>query len=172
MFGGAILTLQQLLGHHDVKVTMKYAHLAPHSIALRGRQSNLRPRASRRRQLPADTRFAPASRGAYVLVVTKPGESAAVRYLTALRGGALTFGALLRSIRQADEHTVAGLAKRLGISRAHLSEVETGRRLVSAARAAGWARALGYPEALFVKLALQADLDAAGLKLRVDVSVA
>jgi site-specific recombinase XerD len=33
MSGGGILTLQQLLGHHDVKVTMKYAHLAPHFMA-------------------------------------------------------------------------------------------------------------------------------------------
>jgi plasmid maintenance system antidote protein VapI len=86
--------------------------------------------------------------------------------------GPLTLGALLRSIRQTDEYAVAGLARRLGTSRAHLSEVEERRRLVSAARAARWARTLGYPEALFVKLALQAQLDAAGLKLRVDVTPA
>ena len=104
--------------------------------------------------------------------MTNPGESAAVRYLNALRDGPLTFGALLRSIRQTDDHTIAGFAKRLGTSRAHLSEVENGRRLVSAARAARWARAVGYPEAIFVKLALQAQLDAAGLKLRVDVTAA
>jgi len=29
MFGGNILTLQKLLGHSSVAVTMKYAHLAP-----------------------------------------------------------------------------------------------------------------------------------------------
>jgi transcriptional regulator with XRE-family HTH domain len=104
--------------------------------------------------------------------MTRPGESTAVRYLNALRGGPLTFGALLRSIRQADGHTLAACAKRLGTSRAHLSEVEKGRRLVSASRASRWARALGYPEALFVKLALQAHLDGAGLKLRVNVTAA
>ena len=33
MAGGSILTLQKLLGHHDVKVTMKYAHLAQDFMA-------------------------------------------------------------------------------------------------------------------------------------------
>ncbi|VDZ79907.1 probable bacteriophage integrase [Salmonella bongori] len=27
--GGNILTLQKILGHHDIKMTMRYAHLAP-----------------------------------------------------------------------------------------------------------------------------------------------
>jgi hypothetical protein len=31
---------------------------------------------------------------------------------------------------------------------------------------------LGYPEALFVKLAIQAELDAAGIKLKIDVKAA
>ena len=38
--------------------------------------------------------------------------------------------------------------------------------------AARWARILGYPEALFVKLAMQAELDAAGIKLKIDVKAA
>ncbi|MCV6621161.1 MAG: tyrosine-type recombinase/integrase [Cellvibrionaceae bacterium] len=29
MSGGNILTLQRVLGHSDLKVTMRYAHLAP-----------------------------------------------------------------------------------------------------------------------------------------------
>jgi len=104
--------------------------------------------------------------------VTEPGESAAMTYLVTLRGGPLTFGAMLRSIRETDEHTLATLLKRLGVSRSHLCDIEKGRRIVSAARAARWACALGYPEALFVKLALQAELDAAGIKLRIDVTSA
>jgi hypothetical protein len=43
---------------------------------------------------------------------------------------------------------------------------------VSAERAARWARILGYPEALFVKLAMQAELDAAGIKLKIDIKAA
>jgi hypothetical protein len=45
-------------------------------------------------------------------------------------------------------------------------------RGVSAERAARWARILGYLEALFVKLAMQAELDAAGIKLKIDVKAA
>jgi site-specific recombinase XerD len=29
MSGGSILALQKILGHHDIKQTMTYAHLAP-----------------------------------------------------------------------------------------------------------------------------------------------
>jgi transcriptional regulator with XRE-family HTH domain len=104
--------------------------------------------------------------------MAKEKKSAAVKYLEKLRGGPLTFGALLHSIRETDEHTLEDLAKRLGISRSHLCDIEKGRRAVSAERAARWARTLGYAEALFVKLAMQAELDAAGIKLRVDVKAA
>jgi transcriptional regulator with XRE-family HTH domain len=102
----------------------------------------------------------------------KEKKSPAVKYLEKLRGGPLTFGALLRSIRESDDHTLAGLAKGFGISRSHLCDIEKGRRGVSAERAARWARVLGYPESLFVKLALQAELDAAGIKLKIDVKAA
>jgi transcriptional regulator with XRE-family HTH domain len=104
--------------------------------------------------------------------MVKEKKSATVKYLEKLRGGPLTFGALLRSIRECDEHTLEGLAKRVGVSRSHLCDIEKGRRGVSAERAARWARILGYPEALFVKLAMQAELDAAGIKLKIDVKAA
>jgi len=102
----------------------------------------------------------------------KQKKSAAVKYLEKLRGGPLTFGALLRSVRETDEHTLEELAKRFGVSRSHLCDIEKGRRGVSAERAARWARILGYPEALFVKLAMQAELDAAGIKLKIEVEAA
>lgn len=104
--------------------------------------------------------------------MVKEKKSAAVKYLEKLRGGPLTFGALLRSIRESDKHTLEGLAKCLSVSRSHLCDIEKERRGVSAERAARWARILGYPEALFVKLAMQAALDAAGIKLKIDVRAA
>jgi plasmid maintenance system antidote protein VapI len=100
------------------------------------------------------------------------GFYAALEGASCHRGGPLTFGALVRSIRETDEHTLEDLAKRLGVSRAHLCDIEKGRRAVSAERAARWARTLGYAEALFVKLAMQAELDAAGIKLKIDVKAA
>jgi transcriptional regulator with XRE-family HTH domain len=104
--------------------------------------------------------------------MAKQKRSAAVKYLEKLRGGPLTFGTLLRSIRQSDEHTLEGLAKRFGVSRSHLCDIEKGRRGVSAKRAARWSRILGYAEALFVKLAIQAELDAAGIKLKIEIKAA
>jgi plasmid maintenance system antidote protein VapI len=64
------------------------------------------------------------------------------------------------------------LQQLLGVSRSHLCDIEEGRRVASAERAARWARTLGYPEAFFVKLAMQAELDAAGLRLKIDIKAA
>jgi hypothetical protein len=58
------------------------------------------------------------------------------------------------------------------VSRAYLCDVEKGRRAVSVERAAEWARKLGYLQAQYVALALQAEVNAAGLKLRVSVEAA
>ena len=63
-------------------------------------------------------------------------------------------------------------AKKLGVSKSHLCDVEKGRKAVSPERAAKWARVLGYPESVLVKLAIQAELDAAGLKYKVDIDAA
>lgn len=87
-------------------------------------------------------------------------------------GGPLTFGGFLRAIRQGEEMTLASFAEQLGISRQNLCDIEQGRRSVSPARAAAWARVLGYSEAQFVRLALQDQISEAGLELRVSVEEA
>jgi plasmid maintenance system antidote protein VapI len=86
--------------------------------------------------------------------------------------GRPSFGRLLRSIREGEDASLAAFAKQLGIARTNLSDIELGRRGVSVERAAAWAKLLGYHEGQFVKLALQAQLDEAGIKLRVDVHAA
>lgn len=95
----------------------------------------------------------------------------ATDFLEALVGKP-SFGRMLRSIREGEERSLAAFAKQLGISRTNLSDIELGRRGVSVERAAAWAKLLGYHEGQFVQLALQAELDAAGIKLKVDVSAA
>lgn len=95
----------------------------------------------------------------------------AVEFLEGLVGP-LTLGKYINAIRLGDEETLDTFAKKLGISKAHLCDVEKDRRVVSAERAAKWAKRLGYPVGQFVTLALQAELDAAGLKLRVSVEAA
>jgi transcriptional regulator with XRE-family HTH domain len=52
------------------------------------------------------------------------------------------------------------------VSKSHLCDIEKGRKTVSPERAAKWARVLGYPESVFVRLAIQGELDAAGLRYR------
>lgn len=96
-------------------------------------------------------------------------KSRAVSLLEDLAGGPLTLGGLLAAIREGEELSQAELAERLGISRSHLCDIEKGRKTVSPARAAQFARDLGYSEAQFVRLALQALVEEAGLGLTVHV---
>ena len=44
MSGGNILALQKLLGHHDIKLTQKYAHLAPDHLAAEAARVSFRPK--------------------------------------------------------------------------------------------------------------------------------
>ncbi len=86
--------------------------------------------------------------------------------------GPLTFGGYLAAIREGEQVTLEAFAKKLGVSRANLCDIEKGRRSVSIDRASKWAKLLGYSESRFVKLAVQDALDAAGVKLKVDVKAA
>ena len=98
--------------------------------------------------------------------------SKAMRALERLNGGRLTFAQALTAIRKCDELSQDECARRLRISKSHLCDVEKGRKTVSPERAAKWAAVLGYAEAVFVQLAIQAELDAAGLKYRVAIESA
>jgi transcriptional regulator with XRE-family HTH domain len=86
--------------------------------------------------------------------------------------GPMTLGGMLWSIRMCDEVSQTEFAKMLGVNRSHLCDVEKGRKVVSPERAAAWAEILGYPDTVFVKLALQEQLDRAGVKMSVQVEAA
>lgn len=94
------------------------------------------------------------------------------RHLEKLTGAPLTFGRLINATRLAEGQSLEAFARQLGVSRAYLCDIEKGRRSVSVERAAAWARKLGYLEAQYVTLALQAAVNAAGLKLRVSIEAA
>jgi transcriptional regulator with XRE-family HTH domain len=103
--------------------------------------------------------------------MAKVSKSKAMRAIEAVTGGPLTFGEMIWSIREGEEMSLAQFAKPLGVSRQHLNDIEKGQRSVSVTRAAEWAEILGYPVAQFVRLALQAQLDAGGLVgLQVEVT--
>lgn len=96
-------------------------------------------------------------------------KSEAASFLESITGGPLTLGGLLRSIREGEETSQAEFAERLGISRSHLCDIEKGRKILSPARAARYAGILGYSETQFVRLALQATIEEAGLPWRVQL---
>jgi len=86
--------------------------------------------------------------------------------------GPVTLGGMISSLRMCDEISQSEFARRLGVSRSHLCDVEKGRKLVSPERAAAWAKILGFPSTVFVKLVLQEQLDRAGVKMSVQVEAA
>ena len=98
-------------------------------------------------------------------------KSDAMKYLEGLVGE-LTFGGLIEAMRQAEETSQVKFAKKLGISKQHLCDIEKGRKFVSPERAAKFARILGHSERSFVALALQDIVNQGGLKLKVNVEAA
>lgn len=98
--------------------------------------------------------------------------SQAQHVLQQVTGAPLTLGNLLWSIRRCDEVSQVAMAERLGVSRAHLCDIEKGRRFVSPARAAQWAKLLGHHPGQFVRLSLQDQLRQAGLPYMVHVEAA
>lgn len=103
---------------------------------------------------------------------TPPKKSDAMKLLEKLAGGPLTLGRALASVRKSEGLSQDECARKLGVSKSHLCDVEKGRKTVSPERAAKWARVLGYPESVLVRLAIQGTLDAAGLKYTVALGAA
>jgi transcriptional regulator with XRE-family HTH domain len=89
-----------------------------------------------------------------------------------LTGGPVTLGKLLEAIRLGEELSQTKFAKKLGISRSHLNDIEKGNKFVSPQRAARFAKALGHSPERFVELSLQALVDETGLKLKVEIKAA
>ena len=92
--------------------------------------------------------------------------------LEKLMGGPLTLGIALMSIRETLGVTQSEFARKLGVTRGRLCDLEKGRRSVSIETAADFARRLGHPIETMVKLALQDQVRKAHLRLTVDVRAA
>ncbi len=80
-----------------------------------------------------------------------------------------TFGDAIRAIRTMEGASLEEFSSKLGLPRRNLQEVEKNRRGISVKRAVEWARLLGYPEHVLVRLTLQRKVDDAGSVLRVRV---
>ncbi len=83
--------------------------------------------------------------------------------------GPLTLGKYLAAIREGEGWSLQEMGKKLGITRAHLCDIEKERRVLSPERAARFARILGYSEVQMVQLALQDLVNKNDLHLVVDV---
>lgn len=94
------------------------------------------------------------------------------KFFEKLRGGPLTFGHLIESLRLCDEISQVDLAKKMNISKSQICDIEKGRRLVSAERASAFAKAMGYSVQQFVATAIEDQLRQAGLKFKVDLKAA
>lgn len=94
-------------------------------------------------------------------------KSRAMSLLEKITGGPLTFAELLNSIRVGEGLSHSAFASMLGISRSHLCDIEKGRKAVSLVRAIEFAEILGYSKDQFAELALQTQVDNAGLKYKV-----
>ncbi len=102
----------------------------------------------------------------------RSGARLARPFLEKLIAEPMSFACMLRSIRECDEVSQAELARRLGISRAHICDIEKGRNFLGPERAANFAKVLGYSPEQFVRLALQDQVYAAGLRMTVKVEAA
>ncbi len=102
----------------------------------------------------------------------KQKKSEAMRFLERISGGPLTLAEVLKTLRDSEDMTQQEFAKAMGISKQNLCDIEKGRKFVSASRAAIFAKKLGYPPTFFIQLALQEELDRAGVRLKVTVGAA
>jgi len=99
-------------------------------------------------------------------MTTRKSNADTDRFLSRLLGDQ-SLGKTVQAIRMADKIGLTTFAKKLGISKQTLYDVESERSLVSPHRAARFAKKLGYSEKVFVRLALEDLLKKEGLRYRV-----
>jgi transcriptional regulator with XRE-family HTH domain len=100
---------------------------------------------------------------------TKSSHSSAEAFLKELVGGPLTMGMILSARRKSEYKTLQQFAKILGVSKAHLCDIEKGRRLVSPKRAVRFAKKIGNSATHFVQVAINDLLRKEGLKYHVEL---
>ena len=93
-------------------------------------------------------------------------------FLKKISKGPSTFGDLLSSLRMADEVSQAALARKIGVSRGLICDIEKGRRTVSIALALKIAKAMGYSEKVILKKVLEDQLKSAKANFKIKIEVA
>ncbi len=85
------------------------------------------------------------------------------------RLGKLSVGEFLHTWRLTEELSLKDFGKLAGLSIANLCDIEKGRKGVSPEKAEKIAKAIGVPPELLVRLSIEADLQAAGLRYEVEI---
>lgn len=88
------------------------------------------------------------------------------------RFGRMSVGLFLAAFRESEGLSQAEYARKLGLSRANLCDLEKGRKLISPERAAKLAKKLGVPEKVLIQLSIQDSLFIAKLKYVVELKAA
>lgn len=99
-------------------------------------------------------------------------KSPARKYLEKINDGPITFGQMIWGLRKSDDISQIDLAKKLKISKAHLCDIEKGRRTISIERAIEFANVLGYSPITFASRAMEDLARNAGLKVRIHLESA
>ena len=86
--------------------------------------------------------------------------------------GKLTFGSMLKALRLSDEISQTAFAKKLGLSVQNLNDLEKGRRIPTASRAAKIAKKLHLPEMGLIQLAVRDSLSKEGFEYQVKLEEA
>ena len=88
------------------------------------------------------------------------------------RFGRMTVAMFLKAFRESEGLSQIEYARKLGLSRANLCDLEKGRKLISPERAAKLAKRIGVPEKVLIQLAIQDSLLSARLKYTVELKAA
>ncbi len=99
-------------------------------------------------------------------------KSDMMQFMEKVIGGPLTIAKLLAAIREGEEMSQTEFAKKLGISRANLCDIEKGRRFVSEETAEKFAEILGESKEQFIRIAIQDRFERVGLHYRIEVEAA
>ena len=86
--------------------------------------------------------------------------------------GKLTVGRFLRSWRLSEGLSQKDFSKKIRLSPANLCDLEKERKGVSLEKAYEIAKLIGYPPAVLVRMALQEQIEQAGLKYEVEIKPA
>jgi len=88
------------------------------------------------------------------------------------RFGHMTVAMFLSAFRESEGLSQVEYARKLGLSRANVCDLEKGRKLISPERAARLAKKIGVPEKVLIQLAIQDILREARLKYTVELKAA